>query len=269
MANVQRRGTVLWAISVVTFFGAGIWLTLHVGTAWLSHLRTLPGPWLLGLALVGGTASFFSPCGLALTPAFLGYLITGRSGPSSPAARYSLVSGSRWMAAGIVSFYAVVGLVVAFVGSLLYHEILYLNVLVGIVLVAFGPVLLLRRRLGWLEAWMSHRGGRTDKAASASALYRMGWAYGVASQSCAAPIFIGMVLIPLTAGSYWLGAATTVLYGAAVAGLLVGLVALGGPALVGRWQAQWGPWLQRVTGILFTMTGALLLVYAAQALGAL
>ena len=116
---------------------------------------------------------------------------------------------------------------------------------------------------------MSHRGGRTDKAASASALYRMGWAYGVASQSCAAPIFIGMVLIPLTAGSYWLGAATTVLYGAAVAGLLVGLVALGGPALVGRWQAQWGPWLQRVTGILFTMTGALLLVYAAQALGAL
>ena len=274
MASIRRmswrpRTGVAVGAGVVVFLGGGFLLSSQVATPLLHNLRNLPPVWLLGLALVGGTASFFSPCGLALTPAFLGYLITGRAGAGDDGARRSVITGSRWLAAGIVSFYVVVGLVVALVGSLLYRELLYLNLLVGLLFLGLGPVLLLGRRLGWLEAKVPRIGpvgaGGPPKA---GALYRLGWLYGVASQSCAVPIFVGMVLVPLSTGTYWLGAATTVLYGSAIAALLVALVALGGQELVGRWQNRLGPWLQRGTGILFTLTGALLLLYAAQALSA-
>lgn len=272
MANGSgMRRPWLAALGVGMFFGGGIYLSLHVGGQLLAHLSGLPPVWLLGLALLGGTASFFSPCGLALTPAFLGYLIIGRGRPEEGAARRTLVQGSRWLAAGILSFYVAVGLVVAFVGSVLDHELLYLNLLVGVAMLGLGAAILSRRRLGPLEARLAWAGvgRRSAEPMRAAALYQLGWLYGVASQTCAVPIFVGIVLVPLAAGTYWLGAATTALYGAAIAGLLVALVALGGQTLLGRWQARVGPWLQRGTGILFGLTGVLLLVYAAQALGAL
>lgn len=278
MANIPsmpRRpslGPVLLAAAVGIFFGGGIYLSIQAGGSLGANLGTLPPVWLMALALVGGTASFFSPCGLALTPAFLGYLIMGRGGASQdPRARRALNRGSRWLAAGIVSFYLVVGLAVAVVGSVLFRELVYLNLLVGVVLLGLGPAILTGRGLGGLQARLARVGigGPRSAPPGARALYRMGWLYGVASQSCAVPIFLGIVVVPLSTGVYWLGAAATVLYGGAIAVLLVVVVAMGGQTLMGRWQARWGPWLQRATGILFALTGALLLAYAAQALGAL
>lgn len=264
------------ALAALLLMGvAGYFLYLHAGVL-LQQGRTLPPALLLGLALVGGAASFFSPCSIAITPAFLAYLTVGAS-PGKEVRNFSrpLVFAAVLVALGIVVFYAIAGAIIGLVGNVAYNYLVYFIPVVGAVFLLLGVLMLLGRTglLSFLECWNPANrlyARRETGAASVGmtrkrTLFSFGFAYGAASHTCSLPIFLGILLLPLVTGNYALAALSVLVYGLAIAVLLVVMMLLGQRAFAAARQA--GPWLMRVTAVLFIVTGAFLFYYFAQNYG--
>ncbi len=269
LAPASRRATLRTVAALIVLggvFWAGAWLYVHVGGRLLGEDSALPAPLLLALALVGGAASFFSPCSIAITPSFLLYLLGG--GQSSQRGQRAAVHAAGPVALGIVSFYALAGLLVGALGAVVYNYLVYLVAAVGLAFLALGYVLLsggspwlaaLARRnpaTGAYERMLAPRAARRP-----ARLYAFGCAYGAASHTCTLPIFLGVVLVPLTTGAWWLAAGTTVVYGAAIALLLLTLSILGDGVLSAVRRRIVGHYLELATGTLFIATGAYLVYY--------
>ena len=255
---------------------AGYFLYLHAG-AILQQGQTLPPLLIVGLALVGGAASFFSPCSIAITPAFLAYLTVGT--PPDKDARIpsrSVVFAAGLVALGIVAFYGAAGVLIGMVGSIAYNYLIYFIPVVGVAFILLGVLLLLGRSgvLAFIERWnpMNRRYARREIGAPMSgrrrkrALVSFGFAYGAASHTCSLPIFLGILLLPLVAGNYPLAMLSVFAYGFAVAILVVVMMLLGQRVFVALRRT--GPWLMRLTAVLFIGTGGFLFYYFGQNFGA-
>lgn len=81
-------------MGLVGFFVLGYAATNGWTPVFTHGLAGLPLGYVWGVALVGGAASFFSPCGLALTPAFFGVLMGQMPTDGLPLDRVRLVRGS-------------------------------------------------------------------------------------------------------------------------------------------------------------------------------
>lgn len=267
-----RAGIALLVLAAL--FAGGYYAYVHVGGPLFAQTHssaTLPPALLLALALVGGAASFFSPCSLAITPSFLIYFI--ESGPGvngdSAANRRRFLSGSAVVALGIIAFYALAGALVSWIGAIAYNLLVYLIPLVGVAFLGLGILILLGRghALGWLGRFnpvqpyydqvLEHPAPKNGPA-----LFGFGAAYGAASHTCTLPIFLGIVLIPLAAGDYGLAAVAVALYGAAIAALLILMAYLGQGVLLAVRRAA-GRYLQYATGGLFIFTAVYLFHYFA------
>ena len=247
-------------------FVLGAYVYIHVGgKLFLQTHRVqghVPPGLLLLLALVGGGASFFSPCSLAITPSFLMYFVTEETATD----RGRLLRGSALVAAGIIVFYAVAGALVTAIGAAIYNVLIYLIPLAATGFLLLG-LLILAARADWLaplaklnpvQRYYEHALER--RAPGALRLFGFGAAYGAASHTCTLPIFLGIVLIPLATGNYLLAGAAVSLYGVAIA-LLVLLMALLGQQAVARVRRVAGRRLQQATGLLFVLTALYLFYY--------
>ncbi len=265
--------------------------------------NVIPPYLLLVLALVGGAASFFSPCSVALTPSFLAYFAgvqryRGAIGHLKTLAaqlevdgKSSVVHGYRRLelktsiilVLGILSFYASAGILVGWLGVLVYNYLIYFIPAMGAVFIGLGYVVLTGRSVGFLGRLERinpanryyndkiHRGSlpAPTKSKGDFSTYIFGLSYGAASHSCTLPIFLGVVLVPLASGSYWLAGATVFVYGAAIAALFVLMLMLGRNTVAGFYRHALGRHLQWVTGGLFMVTDSYLLLYFVQNYGGL
>ena len=259
-------------LALTALFAGGSFLYTRVVAELLSRVGALPPPLLLVLALVGGAASFFSPCSLAITPSFLARFSEARD----TVWPRRLSSGSLALSAGVLSFYGAAGLLVGWVGATAYNYLIYLIPAVGLAFLALAWVLLLdtgraQALLGWLNPASRYGEALFDGPAAATpwAMYRYGLAYGAASHTCTLPVFLGILLAAFATGSWWLAAATVLSYGAAIAALVLTMLLLGQDAVrvVRRWVGRGG--LRLATGALFGTTGLYLLFYFAQNYGGL
>lgn len=257
---------------LVLLFVAGSFLYTRVGGVLFrqTHIGRVPTPLLLGLAIIGGAASFFSPCSIAITPSFLTYFVSG----DGAGARRDLLQGSTLVASGIVSFYVLAGLLVGLVGVVVYNVLIYLLPVVGIAFFGLGVLVLTGRGdvLSGFQKWNPikpyyERSLGDPTAKRSRELFAFGAAYGAASHTCTLPIFLGIVLVPLAVGNYGVAAVTTFLYGLALAMLLVVMAFLGQGVLL-RLRRAWGKGLQWATGGLFLVTALYLFYYFAQNGGA-
>ena len=267
---VPRGAAALLAAFVLAGLFAGGY-ELYTGTGAQLFAEThgahaVPAPLLLALAVIGGGASFFSPCSLAITPSFLAYFLgAGADGPAP--ARRSLLAGSAWVALGIVLFYGLAGLFVTTVGAVVYEYLIYLIPVVGVGFLVLGGLTLSGRarlldrvgRLNPVQRYFDETAARPGRA-GAQALLVYGAAYGAAAHSCTLPIFLGIVLLPMGVGNYALAGAAVLLYGVAIAVLLV-VMALLGQGVLMQARRLIGRRLQQLTGTLFLLTAVYLLHY--------
>lgn len=247
---------------------AGYLLYLHAG-AMLAKGQALPPLLILGLALIGGAASFFSPCSIAITPAFLAYLTAGAApdGANSKRPSGAFVPAAILVATGIVAFYAAAAGVVGVIGSAAYNYMIYFLPLVGLAFLFLGALILLggSGRLAFIERWnpMNRVYARQEvgnqRTSQKRTFVSFGFAYGAASHTCSLPIFLGILLVPLVAGNYTLAALAVFMYGFAIAFLVVVMMMLGQRVFAAL--RRLGPWLMRVTAALFLGSGLFLLYY--------
>ena len=279
ISTAPRNGWIVptSATAALLLMGAtGYELYLHAG-ALLQQGRTLPPALLLGLALVGGAASFFSPCSIAITPAFLAYLTVGKP-PDKDGRSFtpSLVLAAGLVALGIVVFYALAGAVIGLVGNIAYNYLIFFIPVVGVAFILLGALIWLERTglLAFVARWnpMNQRYARQETAPPAArtpgkrALVSFGFAYGAASHTCSLPIFLGILLLPLVAGNDALALLSVLAYGLAIASLVVVMMLLG--QRVFATLRRTGAWLMRATALLFIGTGGFLFYYFAQNYGA-
>ena len=255
---------------LAALFAGGAWVYTHIVGDLLYRAQSaqiLPSNLILGLAVLAGVASFFSPCSLVITPAFVTYFVDRDTRYGNTPGGKRLFSAALLIAAGIVSISAVAGLLVGAVGAVVYNFLIYLIPLIGIVFLLLGAVMLLGRNATiagaarYLPGYRSYRRMLEESPGNTSGeLFGFGVAYGAASHSCTLPVVIGMLLLPIAAGNYWLAATTILVYGVALAGLMLLMLALGQPVVTAM-RRMIGPYLQFVIGALFVVTGGYLLYY--------
>jgi len=288
------------ALLVLLFIGGHYVYTHDVGGLFAKSATTkiLPPYLLLGLALVGGATSFFSPCSIALTPTFLTYFI-GTQGDARTTNDSRVVDGARseeensmvhhfsrrvlktsvLLVLGILTFYAFASILVSWIGVLVYNYLIYIIPAIGAIFLGLGYIVFTGRSIGFL--WKLEQinpanryyNAITIKANShtsnskATTLYLFGVSYGAASHTCTLPIFLGIVLIPLS-GVYWLAGVAVFIYGVAIAALFMSMLTIGRNTIT-RFYRRLGAYLQWVTGGLFIISGSYLLLYFVQNYGGL
>lgn len=267
--DAVRIGVTLVALALLFF--AGEWVYHTVG--WLlfkaQGTPVVPAPLILAIGVLGGAASFFSPCSLVITPTFLMYFVGNRASMSVDMKQHdrSLFMASLLIALGIIGFYGVAAVLVGMIGPVIYRFMIYLIPVVGILFAILGFALLIGGAAALSGAARFLPGRRYyDQLLAGAAqgrrrdLLGFGVAYGAAAHTCTLPVFLGVIMLPLAAGVYWLAALAVLLYGTAMAGLMLLMLALGQPAVLAV-RRHIGLYLQPATGILFLLTSAYLSYY--------
>jgi len=145
---------------------------------------------LLSWAFAAGSVAAFNPCGFAVLPAYVAYQLgQGAAG----AVRINTIGGvgcGLVMTSGVLSLFALVGLAMGMIRTVLLPVLPWLATLVGVLLVALGVAMLVRRSVAVelsVSAPLARAGGQGRTWVSA---YLFGVSYGVASLGCTLPIFL-------------------------------------------------------------------------------
>jgi cytochrome c-type biogenesis protein len=214
----------------------------------------------LGLALAAGMLAAVNPCGFALLPAYLAFLISGDTPPGRVAAVRRALTATVAMTAGFAAVFAVFGLAIAPAAGQIQRHLPWVTIGIGLVLVGLG---------GWLLAGRSLPGLRLG-AATGPALSRtvmsmatFGAAYAVASLSCTIGPFLTLVVTSFRAGSGVDGVGLFLAYAAGM-GLTVAAaalaVALAQGGVIGRLRRA-APLISRLGGLLLVVAGGYVAYY--------
>lgn len=241
----------------------------------------------LALAFGAGLLATLNPCGFALLPAYVSYVVgQGTANGKATAWGQALRGGLLGLplAAGFLLVFVVAGGVLAAGGRLLVHVFPWVAILVGLGLVALGGWTLLSGRvpeipgLGTLADAVGRprtpAARRTDtrveghgRADDLRAAWAFGLGYGLSSLGCTLPVFLLVVGSAVTAR----GAVGALLVLAAyAAGMLLVLLAVAMAAstlrdLLRQWVLPLLRWVQPVAALLVIAAGVYIVIYQLRA----
>lgn len=205
----------------------------------------------LAFAFSAGMLSFLSPCGYPLLPAYISYYLgEGDTGPARAA-----LSGLA-ASTGFILVYGALFTIVALVGTRLMQYLVYLEVPVGILLIALGGLMLSNRSLSLqFNVPFPERRGRVGFAL-------FGVIYALAIAGCTAPIPIGLMAYALTQSTLD-ALLTATAYIAGLTGLMVALtVAIaGGKRVIAEKLRSALPHVERAGGAIMILMGAYVALY--------
>jgi len=278
-SNAVRSPTPAW------FIYAGLLAVFAVViAAGYTGFRAFAGHDLAGfnlylLALVAGTASFFSPCAFPLLPSYFSfYYLTEQKETASPGAGRALKLGLA-SAAGVMSFVLVLGLLIALLGAGAGKSLSisgpepsqFVRVFrgaVGAILLTLGVAQLTGRNLKpkFVDAFAYRtRPQREGKRSAAANLYLYGLGYNAAGMGCTGPILAGLMLSALASGGFGSALSAFVVFSLTMGGLMLvisGLVAASRQTLITRLKAatpkiKWGASILLILVGLFNLYTAL------------
>jgi cytochrome c biogenesis protein CcdA/PKD repeat protein/peroxiredoxin len=204
------------------------------------------------LVFTAGVLALFSPCGFPMLPGYISYYL----GAKAPL--HKALSGGGFCALGLISVFSVIGIGVATLGNLIAHSIPFLELVAGFIAIVMGVTLLTNIRLPTFMTRLTapqHRGLRS--------LYLYGVIYGLATLGCSAPIFLSTMFYAFTAGGFFSGIITFLIYalGMGIPLLITTLlVAKAKQVMIGRLMKLM-PWIQKFSSILLVGIGIYILTF--------
>ena len=226
-----------------------------VGLRWVEFDSPLT---LAAFGFVAGIGAFFAPCAFALFPAYISYYVT-TVGTSRESPGRSLALGLS-CAAGSAVFFAVAGVAIALLGGVVSRYLIATKPVVAIVVALLGLGLVADIRMPSFTVPFGRVGGRLPPAAG---LFFYGFGYALASTGCTLPIYVSIIVLPLTSGFAGAALVTFASFATAMAlmmlltSLLVGLA----KASVLRWLQASTVWIKRVSGVVVMLAGLYLGYY--------
>lgn len=210
-------------------------------------------------AFGAGIVSFLSPCVLPLVPGYVAFLTGLSVGEISEGQRFrDVLVPSLLFVAGFSAVFVALGASASLLGSLLKEYRHVLTIVGGVLVFAFGVLLVGLFRVPWL-----YREARMDLARSRSfgrwAAPVMGMAFAFGWTPCVGPVLGSILLLAGTQGGVAGGAALLLVYSA---GLAVPFLATA--LLLGRltgaltWVTRHSIVLNRTAGVLLMALGILI-----------
>ena len=189
------------------------------------------------------------------------------AGGTNRAEQRALLSTAALVAFGVMSFYVILGLLLSLFGAVVYNYSVYLLLAVGMIFVFLGyatisdkSIPVLGKAYGDAVSHLHQKILGQQKGVKKVTYYTLGFFYGFASHTCTLPILIGIVLIPLAAGSYVLAGASVMLYGLSITLMFLVMVLLGSNVFLAI-RNRAGSHLRFITGMLFIGAGVYLILY--------
>lgn len=214
-------------------------------------------------AFAGGLASFFSPCILPLTPAYLGFL-TGStyeqiaaSGAAEAGLRRRLVLRSLAFVLGFSVVFVLLGATASALGQAFTRAFDWLAVVAGLAIAVLGLHL---TGLVTIPALMREaRAGMERRPAGLAGAFGVGLAFGFGWAPCVGPVLAAILLLAARTETLAQGTALLAAYAAGMGLPFVVAAAFAGPFLA--WMArvrQRLATIQVVTGWAMVATGLLI-----------
>lgn len=226
-----------------------------VGLRWVEFDSPLT---LAALGFVAGVGAFFAPCAFVLFPAYISYYLT-TVGAGRDSARRSLGLGLT-CAAGSVVFFALAAVAITLVGGVASRYLVAMKPAIALAVVALGLVLVADVRLPSVTLPLGRAGQRLPPAAG---LFLYGFGYALATTGCTLPIYVSIIVLPLTSGFGGAALVTFASFAAAMAlmmlvtSLLVGLA----KETILRWLQASTVWIKRTSGAVLILAGLYLGYY--------
>ncbi|MCW6010578.1 cytochrome c biogenesis CcdA family protein [Micromonospora sp. CPCC 205371] len=207
------------------------------------------------LALAAGLLAAVNPCGFALLPAYLSFLIvddTTESGRVRAAGRALTLTAA--MTAGFVAVFGAFGLLAAPAADLVARHLPWVSIAIGLSLVVAGGWLLAGRQLPALGLKV---GAGPQVSHQFGAMTLFGASYAIASLGCTIGPFLAVVVAGFRTDSVLAGVGLFLAYAAGMT-LVVGTVALAvafaRTSLI-RGIRRAAPFINRAAGALLLIAG--------------
>jgi len=226
-----------------------------VGLRWVEFDSPLT---LAAFGFVAGIGAFFAPCAFALFPAYISYYLT-TVGTSRESPGRSLALGLT-CAAGSAVFFALAGVAMALVGGTISRYLIAMKPVVAIGVALLGLGLVADIRLPSIALPHGRVGGRLPPAAG---LFFYGFGYALASTGCTLPIYVSIIVLPLTSGFAGAALVTFASFASAMALMMLLtslLVGLAKASVLRRLQAS-TVWIKRASGAVLIVAGLYLGYY--------
>jgi cytochrome c-type biogenesis protein len=209
--------------------------------------------------LLSGTAALFAPCALPLFPAYVTlYLTLDDQGVGT-----SRVGRSLWygLICGLVAivFFLLLGVGLSALGGALSTYLIKAKPFIALILVGAGVAVLADLSLS-LPKWPRMGKPLTGPVAQRRprlSLFLYGFGYGLASTGCTLPIYVGLVVFPLSSGAFARAFIAFLSFAVAMGGLMMLLtvfVGLSKRALMQRLIASTAL-IQKVSGVILILIG--------------
>ncbi len=217
-----------------------------------------------GLLFAAGAAAAFNPCGVAMLPGYLAFLLGQGTGQNRPPA-WSGIWAGLVMTAGFLTVFSLLGLLGTGLGQILDGWLRWTTVLIGLALVAAGVWQGLGRSLPGLGGADRLAGaiGQAGPRRGLVAVYVYGLAYAVASLGCTLPLFLALVAGTASSASALGGAVAFLAYagGMGLVATALSTAAVGSREVLSVRLATWMPVVQRASAVVLGAVGLYLVYY--------
>jgi len=205
-------------VLAIALIGFAVWNQFIIPS--LGNLSNLSLFLIVGLAFLAGVVSFFSPCGLALLPTVFSYNLKNFS--VGEVTRTRVLSVGVYSALGILSFYALLGLIFSFLGSVFFPYLQTLQYVFAMAIIALGIIMVknIAIRLPFQKTVSSTFAGKVYESVGFKNYYLFGFGYGLAIMGCVAPVVSALLIFPFIVGNFSLGISAFISYGIAQAVML-------------------------------------------------
>jgi cytochrome c biogenesis protein CcdA len=217
---------------------------------------------LLALAFAAGLVAAVNPCGFAMLPAYLTFVVRGE-GTSQMTALGRASAATAAMTLGFLAVFGIFGVLTVSVASAVQHYLPFVTVLVGFVLVVLGLWLLSGRDLALLVPNPVARSEKWAPTARLGSMVGYGVGYAIASLSCTVGPFLAVTGATLSRASFLSGVAVYLAYAGGfflVVGVLAIGIAVASSALVERMRRIL-PYANRISGALVLLVGLYVAYY--------
>lgn len=166
---------------------------------------------LVAISILTGIGMFFSPCAFPLLPGYISYYLTRNR--KEGGIKEGLKAGSV-ASLGIISVFIIIGILVALAGQAISQYFIYLEPIVGVVLIILGIVLFMEipipihritlpfKRMILHSKRESLAEGEKAEKSGFIGLFGYGVGYAAGAASCTAPLLLGMIFLGLQAGGF-------------------------------------------------------------------
>lgn len=226
-----------------------------VGLRWVEFDAPLT---LAAFGFVAGIGAFFAPCAFALFPGYISYYLTS-VGTGRESAGRSLALGLA-CAAGSAVFFALAGGAITLLGGAISSYLIATKPVIALAVALLGLGLVADVRLPSVSLPLGPAG---RKLPPATGLFLYGFGYALASTGCTLPIYVSIIVLPLTSGFSGAALVTFASFASAMAVMMLLtslLVGLAKASLLRRLQAS-TVWIKRVSGVVLVAAGLYLGYY--------